>query len=863
MKVSVLRAGKRAGAVCLVTAVAGILPLTTAQGQSSSIVAIEVPGALSVMVTDLGPGGHVVGYYTNTLLRQRAFLFHTNTAVDLGTLGGSLASANGVNALGHVVGHSTLPGDAVTRPFRYRGGALEDLGSLGGSFGRANSINSAGDVVGYAVVNDTGPVVHAFLRNAFGLVSLGTLGGTHAVALKITDGNTTGGESTTSGNLATHAMLLRRVSRFDLGTLGGTSSRFSDVNDAGWVTGNSHLPGDLQVHAFLHDGTRMRDLGTLGGSTSYAARMNQHGDVVGDSTLAGDAVWHGFFYSGGAMTDLGHLGGHESRARAINNLRQVVGMSRDAAGRARACLWENGRLLDLNLRIPPGTGWELSDALFINDASQVVGFGRLNGRPSWFFMNYVSTPNQPPVADAGQDLIVECTGAATQVQLNGQASSDPEGDRLVFKWILQGVVLGTEPVLDIALPVGRQVVTLVVADPDGATAEDTVEVQVTDTTSPSVVCPPALRLEADASCSAVLPDLRPALVISDACAAIDQLLSSQAPAPGTALGPGTHSVTFTVTDPAGNVGQCSMHVTVLDAAPPTLPCPPPFALAAGEDCAAVVPDLTGQLMVGDNCTPATALLRDQRPAPGSIVSLGDHEVVFTVLDAAGNRTTCTTSLKVIDLAPPAIQCPAPVVLAASSAGTATLPDLLASLEASDACTPADRLSKSQTPAAGTLLPPGEHEVRLDVTDAAGNASGCPVRVTVLARNPDQTPPVIRRVRANPKLLFPPNGKLVPVTLTVTAVDDTDPAPRCRVLSVTSNEEGHRKDKTPIDWVLTGDLTLKLRAEHLSALRPRVYTVRVACEDAAGNQSTRSTRVFVWKRKCEFTDEDDGTASRPE
>src|SRR5439155_25870466 len=43
--------------------------------------------------------------------------------------------------------------------------------------------------------------------------------------------------------------------------------------------------------------------------------------------------------------------------------------------------------------------------------------------------------NTPPVANAGQDQIVECAGSTgTRVTLSGSASSDPDDDPLTFEW---------------------------------------------------------------------------------------------------------------------------------------------------------------------------------------------------------------------------------------------------------------------------------------------------------------------------------------------------------------------------------------------------------------------------------------------
>ena len=46
------------------------------------------------------------------------------------------------------------------------------------------------------------------------------------------------------------------------------------------------------------------------------------------------------------------------------------------------------------------------------------------------------------------------------------------------------------------------------------------------------------------------------------------------------------------------------------------------------------------------------------------------------------------------------------------------------------------------------------------------------------------------------------------------------------------------------WMITGPLTLNLRAERSGTGSGRVYTIIVSCTDDAGNTSTRATQVLV-------------------
>ena len=133
-----------------------------------------------------------------------------------------------------------------------------------------------------------------------------------------------------------------------------------------------------------------------------------------------------------------------------------------------------------------------------------------------------------------------------------------------------------------------------------------------------------------------------------------------------------------------------------------------------------------------------------------------------------------------------------------------------------------------------------------LTYAAQDAQGNWAAETRLVRVVDTTAPHIRRLRATPDVLWPPDGRLVPVRIEVSATDgDGAPAPTCRITRVTSSDpvSGPHAGHTSPDWIVTGDLTLKLRAERLHG-DERVYTIQVTCSDASANTARATTKVRV-------------------
>jgi uncharacterized delta-60 repeat protein len=107
---------------------------------------------------------------------------------------------------------------------------------------------------------------------------------------------------------------------------------------------------------------------------------------------------------------------------------------------------------------------------------------------------------------------------------------------------------------------------------------------------------------------------------------------------------------------------------------------------------------------------------------------------------------------------------------------------------------------------------------------------------------DTTPPTIEAASVSPAYLWPPNHKFVPVTVAVTATDDSG-VPTCAISGIASSDPvtGPNDDTAP-DWLITGSLTARLRAERADGPTGRRYTIGVECVDGAGN--TAVTQVVV-------------------
>jgi hypothetical protein len=112
---------------------------------------------------------------------------------------------------------------------------------------------------------------------------------------------------------------------------------------------------------------------------------------------------------------------------------------------------------------------------------------------------------------------------------------------------------------------------------------------------------------------------------------------------------------------------------------------------------------------------------------------------------------------------------------------------------------------------------------------------------------DTTAPVITSVSTSTASLWPANHKMVPVTVSATATDAVGPV-TLSILSVASSEpdNGLGDGDTDGDIVITGPMTVNLRAERSGKGPGRVYAITVEAEDGAGNTSTAIVNVTVAK-----------------
>jgi subtilisin-like proprotein convertase family protein len=235
-------------------------------------------------------------------------------------------------------------------------------------------------------------------------------------------------------------------------------------------------------------------------------------------------------------------------------------------------------------------------------------------------------------------------------------------------WVMTGATTASSPNTGINVVgtknfnVGTTTITYTVKDAFNNSWSCSFAVTITDNTKPTVTCPANIALPATAgACNRSITMTDP--TYSDNCGVVkltwytEGATNISSPTNGInkigtkTFNVGVTTVTYTAYDPWGNSKQCTFTVTITDNQPPVATCPPAQTQCKKSSNTYTIPTLTSN----DNCSIASITYQitgvTTRSGSGSNASgtfnLGLSTITWTVKDASGNTTTCSTNVTIV------------------------------------------------------------------------------------------------------------------------------------------------------------------------------------------------------------------------
>lgn len=264
-------------------------------------------------------------------------------------------------------------------------------------------------------------------------------------------------------------------------------------------------------------------------------------------------------------------------------------------------------------------------------------------------VRFTVVANAAPTARAASDVVARDHDGDGQevVRLNGSRSTDPDGRIDRYKWFLGQEALLEARIGWVTLPVGTHHLTFVVTDNGGASANDTIRVQVYENAAPIAhLASPETKIDLDDDGSETFA--MDATGSSDADGHIasyhwtvaNTTAVTEGPMTNLTLPVGVHDLTLTVEDDGGAQGSTTVVVKVD-------PFPAPPVAAYDHACAELACTFDGTASTG-HALSFDWTFGDGATASGATVthSFADHgvfPVVLKVTDAFGRAANTSAS----------------------------------------------------------------------------------------------------------------------------------------------------------------------------------------------------------------------------
>lgn len=365
---------------------------------------------------------------------------------DLGTLGGTVSRAYGLNGQNHVVGASTTASGQI-RAFRWRNDTLTVLAGADSGSTQAMAINDDGLIAG---VRQQGTTFEPVVWSNDSLASIPGFQGTVGAAYAVNSSGAVVGSASDGAFVRAFSWSGGTMQMFETDPRTSEAFAINASNDAaGYVEASSGQP--RAARGTSTSGWTSIDTGAV---TSKAFAISDSGYTAGsvqDENGVAPSVWD----PAGQRTVVQGLAGNFGEIYGLTNDQIAVGatgtvafpagslnqpahvqwlswfrqpaLMKTALEELRATIWIQGAAFDLNDAIPATGEWTLLEARAINDSLAIVGTGMYNGAIRAFLLT-PSTNQNPSVVP----LTVRTTEGAAVAFNALDGAIDPDGERLTL-----------------------------------------------------------------------------------------------------------------------------------------------------------------------------------------------------------------------------------------------------------------------------------------------------------------------------------------------------------------------------------------------------------------------------------------------
>lgn len=331
-------------------------------------------------------------------------------------------------------------------------------------------------------------------------------------------------------------------------------------------------------------------------------------------------------------------------------------------------------------------------------------------------INNTFNDNAPPILTCPSDVSVSACAAATATYGSATATDACDPNPVITYSKASGTTFNF----------GITAVTATATDADNNSSTCTFNVNVNDFTPPALSCPGYTSMNNDPGvCGRIFSY---SVSANDNCDGALTPTQTAGLLSGATFPIGSTTVSFSVTDAAGNNSTCSFNVTVNDNEPPQVLADNTYTVYLNSSGTASLSFNNVDNGSTDNCS-FTAALSKTSFNPNDLGN-SPQNVTVTLTDPAGNQSTHTVSVSIVDNMAPNAQCQnVTIILNANRQAFTT-----ASAVNNGSSDNAGSVSLSLSQTAFDCDDEGPNTVTLTVTDGSGNTSTCTATVNVTNPN---------------------------------------------------------------------------------------------------------------------------------